>query len=148
MEIALTADIIVAGKNATFGLPETSLAIIPGAGGTQRLPRLIGTARAKELIFTGKSVDSSTALKYGMVQYEVDAGEAESKAIKIASKIVSNGPLALRAAKKAINNGMDMNIREGLEIERQCYASILPTNDRLEGLQAFKEKRKPNYSGV
>lgn len=147
LEIALTADIIIAGRNALFGLPETSLAIIPGAGGTQRLPRLIGTAQAKELIFTGKKIDSATALEYGLVQYEVDAGGTESKAIEIATQIVSNGPLAIRAAKEAINQGMNTNIENGLEIEKNCYASIIPTNDRLEGLQAFKEKRRPTYKG-
>lgn len=147
LEIALTSDIIVAGKNATFGLPETTLAIIPGAGGTQRLPRLIGTARAKELIFTGKKLNAETAYEYGIVQHVVNVGEAEKKAIEIGQSIAMSGPLAVRAAKISINEGANVDISTGMEIEKTCYGSIIPTKDRLEGLAAFKEKRKPVYSG-
>lgn len=138
---------IISGENATFGLPETSLAIIPGAGGTQRLPRLIGAARAKELIFTARKIDAQTAYEYGIVQHIVEKGRAEKKGMEIAYEIVKNGPLALRAAKRSINEGLNVNIREGMEIEKSCYRTILPTNDRLEGLSAFKEKRKPVYRG-
>jgi len=147
LEIALTADLIISGENATFGLPETSLAIIPGAGGTQRLPRLIGAARAKELIFTARKIGAQTAYEYGIVQHVVGKGEAEKKGIEIANEIVKNGPLALKAAKRSINEGLDVDIRKGMEIEKVCYATILPSNDRLEGLSAFKEKRRPNYRG-
>ena len=119
----------------------------PGAGGTQRLPRLIGTARAKELIFTGKKLDAQTAYEYGIVQHVVNPGEAEKKAIEIAQSIAMSGPLAVRAAKRSINEGTNVDIREGMEIEKACYGSIIPTKDRLEGLSAFKEKRKPVYRG-
>ena len=149
LEIALTSDIIVAGDNAKFGLPETSLAIIPGAGGTQRLPRLIGVARSKELIFSARRIDAKTAQEYGLVQHVVPAGEAQEKALEIAKEIASNGPLAIRAAKSAIMQGMDASsLTEAMEIERKYYQTIIPTEDRLEGLAAFREKRKPEYEGV
>ncbi len=147
LEIALTADIIVSGENAKFGLPETSLAIIPGAGGTQRLPRLIGQARAKELIFTAKKINAQTAYEYGIVQHLVEAGKAEDKAIEIGTSISNNGPLAIRAAKRSITEGSNVDLKTGLEIEKACYGSIIPTKDRLEGLSAFREKRKPIYNG-
>ena len=149
LEIALTSDIIVAGGDAKFGLPETSLAIIPGAGGTQRLPRLIGVARSKELIFTARRIDAKTAHEYGLVQHVVPAGEAQRKALAIAKEIASNGPLAIRAAKSAILQGMDAaSLTEAMEIERKYYQTIIPTEDRLEGLAAFREKRKPEYKGA
>ena len=139
---------IVAGRNAKFGLPETSLAIIPGAGGTQRLPRLIGTAHAKELIYTARKIDAGTALEYGIVQHVTDEGRADEKAILIADEIAKNGPLAVRAAKASIVQGLEIgSISKAMEIERECYARIIPTQDRLEGLAAFKEKRKPKYKG-
>ncbi len=148
LEIALTADIIIAGENARFGLPETSLAIIPGAGGTQRLPRLIGTSRAKELIYTARKLDAQTSYEYGIVQHITPTGEAYDKAMSIAEEIANNGPLAVRAAKKSIAEGLECNtLMEAMEVEKECYGSIIPTKDRLEGLAAFKEKRKPEYKG-
>lgn len=149
LEIALTSDIIVAGENAKFGLPETSLAIIPGAGGTQRLPRLIGVARSKELIFSARRIDAKAAHEYGLVQHVVPAGEAQRKALEIAKEIASNGPIAIRAAKSAILQGMEAaSLTEAMEIERKYYQTIIPTEDRLEGLAAFREKRKPEYKGA
>jgi len=149
LEVALTSDIIVAGDNAKFGLPETSLAIIPGAGGTQRLPRFIGAARAKELIFTGRRIDAQTAHDYGLVQHVVPGGGAVGKALEIAREIASNGPLAIRAAKSAVLRGIDApTLNEGMGIERTYYQTIIPTEDRLEGLAAFREKRKPEYKGL
>jgi len=148
LEIALTADLIVAGSNARFGAPETSLAIIPGAGGTQRLPRLIGTARAKELIYTARKIDAKTAYEYGIAQYVVDGGCAEEQALKLAKEIAENGPIALRAAKRSINIGMQCPILEdAMEIEKDNYQIVLETEDRLEGLAAFREKRQPHYEG-
>lgn len=148
LELALTADVIVASSNATFGLPETSLAIIPGAGGTVRLPRKIGPSRAKELIFTGRRIGSEDALRFGLVEYAVDGGSAEEKALEIASEIARNGPLALRAAKKSVTEGMEASSTDkALEVEKRWYGSILDTEDRLEGLSAFKEGRKPEYRG-
>jgi len=148
LELALAADIRIAGQNAVMGLPETSLAIIPGAGGTQRLPRLIGAARAKELIFTGRRIDATTAAEYGLVQHVVDAGKAEDKALEIAKQIAKNGPLAIRAAKSAIDEGLEAdNMANALFVERHHYQRIVPTSDRLEGLAAFREGRTPVYKG-
>ena len=148
LEIALTADLIVAGSDARFGAPETGLAIIPGAGGTQRLPRLIGPARAKELIYTARKIDAKTAYEYGIAQYLVDGGCADEKALVLAGEIAENGPVALRAAKRSINSGIQCSVLEdAMEIEKENYQLVLETKDRLEGLAAFREKRKPNYKG-
>ena len=148
LEIALAADLRVASRTATFGLPETSLAIIPGAGGTQRLPRLIGVARAKELIWTGRRISAEEAYEYGLVQHVVDAGEALAKAMELSWTIAQNGPIAIRASKQAIAEGLTAStMPEALEIERQNYQKVLPTSDRLEGLAAFKESRIPRYKG-
>lgn len=148
LELALAADIRIASSKATFGLPETSLAIIPGAGGTQRLPRLIGAATAKELIWTGRRISGEEAHSYGLVQHVVPHGEATSRAIDLAFRIAANGPVAIRASKEAIQEGGKMtDMNDALEIERRCYAKVLPTNDRLEGLAAFREGRTPHYKG-
>jgi enoyl-CoA hydratase/carnithine racemase len=148
LELALAADLRIASSTATFGLPETGLAIVPGAGGTQRLGRLIGIARAKELIWTGRRIQGEEAFEYGLVQKVVQPGQALEQAMELAWKIAGNGPVAIRASKEAIDRGMTASdMKEALEIERQCYARVLPTNDRLEGLAAFKEGRNPNYTG-
>jgi enoyl-CoA hydratase/carnithine racemase len=147
-ELALAADIRIASIKATLGLPETSLAIIPGAGGTQRLPRLIGAATAKELIWTGRRISGEEAYSYGLVQHVVPPGEATNRAIDLAFQIASNGPVAIRASKEAIQEGEKMtHMNDALEIERRCYAKVLPTSDRLEGLAAFREGRTPHYKG-
>ena len=148
LELALACDLRVAGAAAKLGLPETSLAIIPGAGGTQRLPRLIGRARAKELIFTARRFSSDEALAMGVVDRAVDAGKALETALDLARQITPNGPVALRAAKEAIDSGLDRDREGGFEVEEACYAKVLPTEDRLEGLAAFREKRKPIYRGL
>ncbi|GMH95003.1 hypothetical protein TrST_g1540 [Triparma strigata] len=147
IEIALACDMRVAGKNAIFGLPETSLAIIPGAGGTQRLPRLIGAARAKELMFTARRINADEAEKYGVVNHTVEAGAAFDKAFEIATEIARNGPIGVRAAKTAVDVGLQTDLTSGMEVERACYAQTIPTADRMEGLNAFREKRKPIYKG-
>lgn len=147
LELALACDFRIGGGSAVLGLPETSLAIIPGAGGTQRLPRLIGSAKAKELIFTARRLSADQAKDYGVVEYSVDAGSAYSKALELAKEITPNGPVALRMAKEAVSRGMQTDVATGMEIEKNCYAQIIPTKDRLEGIQAFKEKRKPSYTG-
>ncbi|KAI9351385.1 ClpP/crotonase-like domain-containing protein [Obelidium mucronatum] len=146
LEVALAADIRVAGAGARLGLPETKLAIIPGAGGTQRLPRLIGASRAKELIFTGRVLDNKAAFSIGLVNHAVD-GVAFEKAIEIAREILPAGPVATRMAKLAIDKGVQVDIASGMAIEQGCYAQIIPTEDRIEGLRAFKEKRTPVYKG-
>ncbi|KAL2340624.1 hypothetical protein Fmac_008564 [Flemingia macrophylla] len=147
LEMALACDIRICGEKALMGLPETGLAIIPGAGGTQRLPRLVGKAIAKDIIFTGRKVDGKEALSLGLVNYCVLAGEAYSKALAMARDINQKGPVATRMAKKAINEGVETDLTSGLILEEDCYDQVLSTRDRLEGLAAFAEKRKPRYTG-
>ncbi|MEH7493180.1 enoyl-CoA hydratase [Neobacillus niacini] len=146
-ELALACDIRIASENAKLGLTETSLGIIPGAGGTQRLPRLVGKGRAKELIFTARRIDAKEALVIGLVEYTVPFVNLIDKALEIAGQIVRNGPIALAQAKFAIDKGYDVDLNTGLAIEQNAYEITIPTKDRLEGLKAFKEKRTPNYIG-
>ncbi|XP_059657617.1 probable enoyl-CoA hydratase 2, mitochondrial [Cornus florida] len=147
LEMALCCDFRICGENAALGLPETGLAIIPGAGGTQRLPRLVGKSIAKDLIFTGRRIGGRDAVSMGLVNYCVPAGEAYSKALEIARDINQKGPIAIRMAKRAINEGLETDMESALELEEDCYEQILNTKDRLEGLAAFAEKRKPRYTG-
>ncbi|MEQ2525861.1 enoyl-CoA hydratase [Robertmurraya yapensis] len=147
LELALACDIRIATETAKVGLTETSLAIIPGAGGTQRLPRLIGLGKAKELIFTAQRVDAYEAKEIGLVEYVVPKEELLQKAMEIADRIADNGPIAVAQAKIAINKGMEVDLQTGLELEQMAYAMTIPTKDRIEGLTAFKEKRKPQYKG-
>ncbi len=147
LELALAADLRVAGAEAKLGLVETSLAIIPGAGGTQRLPRLIGASRAKELIFTARRLGAEEAGRIGLVDRVVPAGNALEAALGLAREILPNGPVALRMAKLAVNRGGALDRDSGLAFEQACYAQVIPTKDRLEGLAAFREKRKPRYTG-
>lgn len=151
LEYALSADLRVASSNAKLGLVETKLAIIPGAGGTQRLSRIIPRHIAKELIFTGRILDGTQALEYGLVNYTVPQNEtndaAYQRSVSLAQEMLSAGPVALRAVKTAINRGVDVDINTGLAIEAACYQQVLVTKDRVEGLAAFKEKRAPKYIG-
>ncbi|XBI47714.1 hypothetical protein VPH35_111603 [Triticum aestivum] len=147
LELALSCDLRICGESATFSLPETGLAIIPGAGGTQRLPRIVGRARAKELIFTGRRFDATEAVNMGVVNYCVPGGEAYQKALELAREINQKGPLAIRMAKKAINEGVEVDLSSALAVEEECYEQVLHTQDRLEGLAAFAEKRRPLYTG-
>ena len=146
-EMLLACDLRVAAPHAQLGLTETSLAIIPGAGGTQRLPRLIGKARAKDLILSARRIDAAEALRMGLVNRIAPAGELEACARELAAGIAANGPVAVRAAKEAIDRGSQLPLAEGLEVEARCYERTLATEDRLEALAAFAEKRKPRYSG-
>jgi methylglutaconyl-CoA hydratase len=146
-ELALACDFRIASETAKLGLTETSLGIIPGAGGTQRLPRLVGKGRAKELIFTARRIDAKEALEIGLVEYSVPSGGLIDKALEIAGQIVRNGPIAVAQAKFAIDKGYDVDLNTGLAIEQNAYEVTIPTKDRLEGLQAFKEKRSPIYIG-
>ena len=148
LELSLCSDMRVSTEQAIFGLPETGLAIIPGAGGTQRLARLIGISRAKELIFTGDRLTPEQALDIGLVNHvEADYDAAVEKALGIAKKIGSKGPIAIRAAKKAVHFGIDMDLESGLQHEQDCYQMVINTEDRLEGLRAFAEKRAPVFKG-
>ncbi|KAK9144608.1 hypothetical protein Sjap_004511 [Stephania japonica] len=147
LEMALSCDLRICGEDATFGLPETGLAIIPGAGGTQRLPRLVGKSVAKEIIFTGRKLDAKEAHSIGLVNYCLPAGGAHLKALEIARDINQKGPLAVKVAKQAINKGLELDLSSALALEEECYQQVLESKDRLEGLAAFTEKRKPIYTG-
>lgn len=146
-ELALACDIRIASEHARFALTETSLGIIPGAGGTQRLPRLIGAGRAKELIFSARRVNAEDALQIGLVEYVVPAASLLDKAMEIAGRIARNAPIALAQAKFAIDQGLETSLGNGLAIEQNAYEVTISTQDRLEGLQAFREKRAPHYTG-
>ncbi|XP_078252225.1 methylglutaconyl-CoA hydratase, mitochondrial [Rhinoraja longicauda] len=151
LEMALACDIRVAASSAKMGLVETKLAIIPGAGGTQRLPRIVGAAMAKELIFSGRVVDGTEAKTIGLVSHVVEQNEAGDaayhRALSLAKEFLPQGPIAVRLAKLAINRGIEVDLKTGLEIEEACYAQVIPTKDRIEGINAFKEKRLPRYIG-
>lgn len=146
-ELALAADIRIAAESARMGLTETSLAIIPGAGGTQRLSRLIGVAKAKELIYTARRIEAQTALELGLVNQVVADEDLLTAALQMAGQIAKNGPLAVRQAKFAIDEGLSVDLKTGLAIEQKAYELVIPTEDRLEGLAAFAEKRPPVYKG-
>lgn len=147
MELALACDFRISAEEALMGLTETSLAIIPGAGGTQRLPRLIGQARALELILTARRFTAKEALLLGVVTMVFDRKELLTESLAYATRLLSNGPIALQQAKFAIKNGMNADLNTGLQIERKGYEVTLPTEDRIEALQAFAEKRKPIFKG-
>jgi len=146
-ELALASDIRIASSKASMGLTETRLAIIPGAGGTQRLPRLVGKGKAKELIFTGQRVDGQEALNIGLVNKICGPQDLLAECQKMAAMICETGPVAIEQAKYAINYGLETDMHTGLAIESNAYWVCIPTEDRLEGLAAFKEKRKPVYKG-
>lgn len=146
-ELALASDLRLLSDRAVMGLTETSLAIIPGAGGTQRLPRIVGTAKAKELIFLARRIDAAEALSIGLANWVVPHESLLAEATRIAQAICQNGPVALRLAKRAIDRGMEMDLGDGLVFESTCYEITIPTEDRKEGLTAFREKRKPVYKG-
>ncbi len=146
-EIALASDIRLASEKAGMGLTETRLAIIPGGGGTQRLPRIIGVAKAKELIFTGRRVDAREALAIGLVNQVTPPEALLDECLKMADMIAETGPIAVEMAKYAIDRGIETDLATGLAIESNAYRVTIPTEDRIEGLTAFREKRKPRYKG-
>ncbi|XP_067254478.1 methylglutaconyl-CoA hydratase, mitochondrial isoform X2 [Chanodichthys erythropterus] len=149
LEMALACDIRVAATSAKMGLVETKLAIIPG--GTQRLPRTVGVSIAKELIFAARVLSGDEAKSLGLVNHAVEQNQsgdaAYLRALDLAREFIPQGPIAIRMAKLAINQGMEVDLKTGLAIEEACYAQVIPTKDRLEGLLAFKEKRPPCYKG-
>ena len=147
LELALACDIRMASSTAKLGLTETALGIIPGAGGTQRLPRLIGIGRAKELIYTARRLSAEEAYHYGIIEHIVEPQDLLKQAKELALEIGKNAPLSLVQAKTAINQGMQTDISTGLQIESLAYSRLLNTEDRLEGLKAFQEKRSPVYHG-
>ncbi|WP_042356531.1 enoyl-CoA hydratase-related protein [Bacillus rubiinfantis] len=147
MELALACDFRIAIKEAVMGLTETSLAIIPGAGGTQRLPRLIGQAKALELILTARRMQADEAFSYGLLTKVVERSKLIQEVFGFCQQLLANGPIALVQAKFAIKNGMNTDLSTGLQIERKAYEMTLPTEDRVEALKAFAEKRKPIFKG-
>ncbi len=147
MELALTCDIRICSPNARFGLPEVRWALIPGAGGTQRLPRALPQAWANYLILTGEQMDAETALRLGLVSHIVPQEELLDRATQIASTICERGPIAVRTAKEAIIRGLDMSLDNGLAFEDALFTRIALSEDAKEGPRAFAEKRKPDYRG-
>lgn len=146
-EFALGCDFIIASEKASFGLPEVGLAIIPGGGGTQLMPRVIGRNLAKELIFTGRRISAQKAFDIGLVNHVVPAEQLMEKTMEIMQEITKNGPVALQQAKRSINLGVELELHTALALEAECYNVCLATEDRDEGLLAFNEKRKPVYKG-
>ncbi|MHB1042581.1 MAG: enoyl-CoA hydratase-related protein [Eubacteriales bacterium] len=144
-EFALGCDFIVASEKASFGLPEVGLAIIPGGGGTQLLPRVIGRSKARELIFTGRRISAREALNLSLVNYVTPPEQLMEKTMEIMFEITKNGPIALQQAKRAINLGIELDLNTAMALEAECYNVCLATEDRDEGLKAFNEKRKPVY---
>jgi enoyl-CoA hydratase/carnithine racemase len=147
LEVALSCDIRIAADHATFGLPEPKRAIIPGAGGTQRLPRAVPLAFAMELLLTGDRFDAETALRFGLVSRVVPAAELRATAEEIAGKIMECGPLAVRTVKEAAMRGREMTLEDGLKLESQLTGRVFSSEDAREGPRAFAEKRKPEYKG-
>jgi enoyl-CoA hydratase/carnithine racemase len=146
-ELALLCDVVVAADDATFGQPEITLGVIPGAGGTQRLTRSVGKARAMDLILTGRSIDAREAERIGIVSRIVPAKETLDRALELAGRIASLPPLAVRAAKAAVNAAQELPLSEGLARERQAFFSLFATEDQKEGMAAFVGKRSPRWTG-
>ena len=146
LECALACDLRLASTTASFGQPEVGLGLIPGWGGTQRLPRLIGLARAMQLILSGDPIDAHTALAYGLVTEVVASEDLLPRARALALRLCKNGPLAMRAAKQAAARALETSLDDGLRIEQLLFERLAYTNDMREGLAAFQEKRPPQYT--
>jgi enoyl-CoA hydratase/carnithine racemase len=146
-ELAMLADFVVASEDAVFGLTEVSLGIIPGGGGTQNLPRMIGRNRAKELIFSARRIGAREAHELGLVNHVVPRAELLSRATAIAEEIMKNSPFAVRQAKWAIDHGADLAFEDGLAREHEAYMRAIASDDRREGIAAFNEKRRPQFTG-
>lgn len=147
LELAMCCDIRIASDNAKFGQPEINIGLFPGAGGTQRLPRLIGWGKAKELIYTGKIIDAAEAERISLVDRVVPPEKLEEEVNQLAETIASKSPLIIKLAKKAINRGMYTDLAAGLAYEKANFALCFATEDRKEGVAAFLEKRKPQFKG-
>src|SRR3989441_6951367 len=146
-ELAILSDFIVAGETAVFGVPETTLGIFPGIGGTQLLPRIVGAPLAKELIFMGRRMKADEAKTAGLINHLVPAGQAKAKATEIAAAIARNGPIAVRQAKKAIAYGSETDLETAMILAIEAYNATVVTEDRLEGVRACNEKRRPQFKG-
>ena len=147
LELALCCDFRIAADNAVLGVPEINLGIIPGGGGTQRIPRLIGVGRAAELIFLGEPIKAQQAEKWGLVNKVVSLNELEAEGEKLARKLMAKSSIALRAAKDSMRTGINMSLQEGLKVEQQIFCMLFGTSDQKEGMHAFLEKRKPSFKG-
>jgi enoyl-CoA hydratase/carnithine racemase len=147
LELALCCDIRVASERARLGLPEVRLAVTPGSGGTQRLPRIVGQARAKELILTGRVIDAAEAYRIGLVAEVVPAGEAHARALEIAEEIATRGPLAVREVKRLIHVAAEDDLETGLAAEVEASVRVFASEDLVEGARSFFEKREPTYRG-
>jgi len=147
LELALVGDIIVAGANARFGLPEIKLGMMPGGGGTQTLSRLIGKPLAKELMWTGRRITAAEAERYRILNHVTEAGKALDKAREIAKSISENAPVPVMMTKSVIDRGIDMSLADGFEAEGDASFLLYFTRDRDEGLKAFREKRSPEFRG-
>ena len=146
-ELAILSDFVVASETAVFGVPETTLGIFPGIGGTQLLPRIVGAPLAKELIFTGRRMKAEEARAAGLVNHLVPAGQAKARATEIATTIARNGPIAVRQAKKAIAYGSETDLETAMILAIEAYNTTVVTEDRREGVRAFNEKRTPEFKG-
>jgi enoyl-CoA hydratase len=146
-ELALCCDIRVAADTAIMGVPEITLGIIPGYGGTQRLPRIVGMGKAKQLVLTGEHISAQEAYRIGLVDVLAPKAELDAAVEDLCRKIAARGPIALYMGKEAINHGMQTDIRTGMSIEAKCFALCFGSQDRVEGMNAFLEKRKPVFKG-
>lgn len=147
LELALACDLKIASERASFGQPEIKLGLIPGWGGTQRLPRAIPIARAAEMLLTGEPIDAQEAYRLGLVNRVVPPAELMPTAIQWAENLCALGPVALRAAKQAMARGLDMELSDGLALEQRLFGELLDTEDFEEGSRAFSERRKPDFKG-
>jgi enoyl-CoA hydratase/carnithine racemase len=145
LEIALACDIRIASRTAILGLPEVRFGILAGAGGTQRLSRLVGSGRAKMLMFTGRQISAEESYQIGLVDQVVDANELLPESFKLAEEIAANSPVAIRHVKKCVDEGIDLSLTDGLALERNYWANLIPYGDCLEGVNAWIEGRVPTY---
>ena len=147
LELAMCCDLRIAADNAKFGQPEIRVGLIPGAGGTQRLPRLIGMTKAKELIMVGENIGADEALRLGLVNAVVPAADLLDEAKRLAAKLADRPPFGLRLAKTVMNMGSATDLQSALALEREAFAMLFATKDQKEGVRAFNEKRKPDFKG-
>ena len=147
-ELAMSCDIRICSDNAMFGQPEVGLGITPGFGGTQRLPRIVGLGMAKQLLYTARNIDANEALRIGLVNAVLPQGELMDAAVKMANTIVKNAPIAVRGCKQAVNEGMQVSIDKGVEIEEKIFGGCFETHDQVEGMACFLSKEKPKPKAV
>ncbi len=148
LELALACDILIAADTAKLGLPETTLAVVPGFGGTQRLPRRVGAGKAKQLLFTGRIIDAAEALRIGLVDEVSEPDALIPTCTKLLSKALQNGQIAVQATKRLVDEGMEMDLSDAISMEAAAFGHVFGTADQTEGMTAFLEKRKPAFRGA